>query len=120
MIEEDTKIEPREHAPADHYGEALFYDLGKFLTTLCLLTIGGVLTIADSDRVHVKATGIAIITIVLSIAAVVAASIPTGIAQARFKGEAVSGNLPWMLTISMALLGLGVGMFLYSWIAKLD
>jgi hypothetical protein len=120
MIEEDTKIEPREHAPADQYGEALFYDLGKFLPTLCLLAIGGVLTIADSDRVHVKPAGIAIIAVVLSLAAIVAAAIPTGIAQARFKGEPVDTNLPRMLTISMALLGLGVGMFLYTWIAKLD
>ena len=120
MIEEDTKIEPREHAPADQYGEALFYDLGKFLTTLSLLTIGGVLTIADSDRVQVKPTGIAIIAIVLSLAAVVAASIPTGIAQARLKGVAINTNLSRMLSISMALLGLGVGMFLYTWIAKLN
>ena len=120
MIEEDTKVDPREHAPAGQYGEALFYDLGKFLTTLCLLTIGGVLTIADSDRVHVKPTGIAIIAIVLATAAVIAAAIPTGIAQARFKGEPVNTNLSGMLTVAMALLGLGVGMFLYTWIAKFD
>jgi hypothetical protein len=120
VIEEDTKVEPREIAPAEQYGEALFYDLGKFVTTLALLAIGGVLTIADSERIHVQPVGIAIIAGVLALAATVAGIIPLSIAQARFANKPLTANLPRYLAAAMALLGFGVGMFLYVFVVKLN
>ena len=49
MTEEiESRVDPRDHAPAQHYGETLLYDLAKFLTTLSLLAIGGILSLTQA------------------------------------------------------------------------
>ena len=121
MIEEDSKIEPREFADDKRYGETLLYDLGKFLTTLSLLAIGGVLTIADnSDRGDVKPFAIILISGILSLAAVLAASTAGTIAIGRWSGKPVSPQLHRYITATIALLGFGLGMFIFMWIDKLS
>ena len=121
MIEDDPKLEPRNEAGADHYGEALLYDLGKFLTTLSLLALGGVLTIADTaDPADVKRGNIILISVVLAAAAALAASIATTIAYSRATGKPSRYNLPTLVMITMGLLGMGLGMFIFMWIDKLS
>ena len=49
MIEDmDTSAERRDHAPDGRSGESLHYDLAKFLTTLSLITVGGILSLTEA------------------------------------------------------------------------
>ena len=121
MIEDDGKVDlVRPEGDAERYGEGLLYDLGKFLTTLSLLAIGGVLTIAESSRLSIKPVAIGMIAVILASAAVLAASTSSTIAYARYTGKPVKSNLPRMMQATMALLGMGLGSFMYIWIAKLN
>jgi hypothetical protein len=108
-------------APEDRYGEGLLYDLGKFLTSLSLLAIGGVLTVADTaDRADIKPFGIIMVTIVLSTAAVLACSTASSIAYGRYTGKPITKHLANYVLGTVALLGMGLGMFFFMWIDKLS
>ena len=48
MNDDDHRINPRDHADGDRYGETLLYDFAKFLTTLSLLLLGGMLTLSTA------------------------------------------------------------------------
>ena len=121
MIDDDKHIDLRQEADADRYGESLLYDLGKFLTTLSLFALGGVLTIADtSDRADIKLFNIVMITLALSVAAVLAVSTSSSIAIARFGGKPQTAKLDRYILATVALLGVGLGMFFFMWIDKLN
>ena len=121
MIEDDGKIDLiRPEADQERYGEGLLYDLGKFLTTLSLLAIGGVLSLSESSRVSIKPVAIGMIAVTMAAAAVLAASTSTTIAYHRYTGKPFKSNLPLMIKGAMAFLGMGLGSFMYIWIAKLD
>jgi len=121
MIDDDKKMVPAEHGDEARYGEALVYDLAKFLTTMSLLAIGGVLTIIETaDRSDIKTGNIIMITVALAAATVVAASTAVSIAYARSSGQPVPSNLHRYITATMALLSIGLGMFLFMWIDKLN
>ena len=120
-MDDEGKFDPRDHAEIDRYGESLLYDFAKFLTTLSILAIGGVLTITETaDRADNKTANIAIVTIALSLAALSAVSTANAIAQARYTGKDVPNNLHYFLGATTALLGMGLGMFLFMWIDKLN
>ena len=121
MIEDDGKIDiNRPEEDADRYGEGLLYDLGKFLTTLSLLAIGGVLTVVENaDRADIKTFNIIMITLALAAAALLAATTSVTIAYSRAAGRAVPANLSKRITATIVLLSLGLGMFIAMWIDKL-
>ena len=120
MIDDESKAELPVHVE-DRYGEGLLYDLGKFLTSLSLFAIGGVLTVADTARPgDIKAFNLVTITIALATAAVLAASTSGGIAYSRFTGKPLSRYLHHYARASFALLGVGLGMFIAMWVDKLN
>ena len=120
MIEDERKVALPEHLE-DQYGEGLLYDLGKFLTSLSLFAIGGVLTVADTARAgDIKAFNLITITIALAAAAVLAASTSGGIAYSRFTGKPLPRHLHHYARASFALLAVGLGMFIAMWVDKLN
>jgi len=120
MIDED-KPPVVEKAEIDRYREGLLYDLGKFLTTLSLLAIGGVLTVADTaNSADVKPANIIMITLALSLAAVLAASTASTIAVDRWAARPLRSYLHIYIFATMGLLGMGLGMFIFMWIDKLS
>ena len=121
MIEDDDKHELVTQDGDDRYAEGLVYDQGKFLTTLSLLAVGGVLTIADSaDKGDVKPGSIIMVTCVLFLAAVLAASTASTIAFDRFAGRPPKRYLHYYIMATVALLGMGLGMFIFMWMDKLN
>ena len=119
MIEDD-KVQHGEQPP-EQYGESLIYDFAKFLTTLSILALGGVLTIAETaDTADVKTFNIVMVSLALAAAAAVAAITASVIAIARFTGEALPPRLERWISAAVALLGMGLGMFIYMWIDKLN
>ena len=121
MSDDDKPLLPGEQGDGPHYGEALLYDLGKFLTTLSLLAIGGVLTMADSaDRADVKTLNLIMITVALAAAAALSASTAGSIAYGRYTGKPLPRNLHLYAKGAFVLLGVGLGMFISMWIDKLN
>ena len=116
----ESKVNVRDHAPDGHYGETLLYDFAKMLTSLSLLVLGGVLTLAGSQQ----AADIPIFSLVLTSGSVAMAgmlglSTAFGIVEARAKNREPSGYLPMLIKGANFLLGVGVGGFMVIWLGSL-
>ena len=62
MNDESELADPRTVAPDLRYGETLLYDFSKFMTTLSLLALGGVLTLIQAaDRADVPLVNILLV-----------------------------------------------------------
>jgi hypothetical protein len=120
MIEEETRVDPKDQ-PAEQYGEALAYDFSKFLTTLSILALGGVLTLTQTaDRTDIKTVNIAMSVCAIALAGTLALITANSIAYARASGEPMPRNLHRYMLAAMSLLGLGMGMFLFLWMDTLS
>ena len=117
MIEEtETRAAPRHPVPERHHGETLIYDLAKFLTTLSLLSTGGVLTLTQTAPKGAYPP----IFLLLALAAVVfsgvlAFAVTFSLAEARWKGREPSPHLSHLIHAATSLLGLGTGGFVWMW-----
>ena len=115
MIEDDSSIDPKAVADADHFDEALLYDFAKFMTTLALLALGGMLTLIQTAGTHVaKKPVLAFVggsVAVDGICAVSAAMKLAKVGQSRRKGLSAQT----LLLVGVGLLGMGTGGFLFLW-----
>ena len=110
MIEEDEK------APAE--GETLLYDYFKHLTSLCLLSLGGVLALAEKVQGRSSTLVIAALA-VIGLAALISFSAAGEIVDARYKGKPLAKHLDLYRFASPALLSIGLGMFLYIFLGTM-
>ena len=119
MIEEESKL-PVE-APEQRYAEGLLYDYSKFVTTLSMLALGGVLSLTPSAATGGFSTK-SLIPIVLSISAggIVALSTANALVDARASGKEPSRWLALHIKAAMAFVGIGLGAFLYLWLDALQ
>lgn len=116
-----TKIAVREQSQGDHYGETLLYDFAKTLTSLSILVLGGVLTLAGTDR----AAEIPLFSMVLTsgsiaLAGMLALSTVFAIVEARAKRREPSPRLLLLIKTANFLLGIGVGGFMIIWLESLQ
>ena len=115
MIDEDET--PR---PAQRDGELLVYDFFKYLTSLVLLILGGMLLVMkDFDPSDVKPQMVIVAIIVISSAGVLAFSGAAEIVRARYTGAPTHRSLTFLRTAAPALLALGLGLFLAMFIDSL-
>ena len=103
-------------ADPERYGESLLYDYAKFVTTLALLVLGGVLTLtqAAADG-EIEPYNVGLILGSVSIGGVVALSTANALVDARSRHRQPSRWLPLYLKAAMAFIGIGLGAFLYMW-----
>ena len=122
MIEDDDpRINPREHAGSDRYGETMLYDFAKFLTTLSLLVLGGMLTLSGAARAgDLKLFNIVFVSGAVALAGIIAFLTANGLVEARARGREPSERLPTLMKISTGLIGLGIGGFLMMWLDSLS
>jgi hypothetical protein len=119
VIEEEKRIDAE--ADAERYGESLLYDFAKFLTTLSILALGGVLTLTQTaDRSDIKSFNIVMSVVAISLAGTLALTTANSIAYARSSGQPLPRNLHRYTVATMALLGMGMGMFLFMWMDSLS
>lgn len=119
MIDEETRIEAK--PDADRYGESLLYDFAKFLTTLSILALGGVLTLTQTaDRTDIKTFNIMLAIGAIALAGTLAVTTANSIAYARASAQELPRNLHRYIVAAMALLGMGMGVFLYMWMDTLN
>ena len=119
MMEEETRLEPK--PDADRYGESLLYDFAKFLTTLSILALGGVLTLTQTaNRSDIKTFNIVMAIGAIALAGTLVVTTANSIAYARASAQDLPRSLYRYIVASMALLGMGMGVFLFMWMDTLN
>ena len=115
MIEDDETPKP---SPRD--GELLVYDFFKYLTSLVVLVLGGMLIVMkDFDPADVKPRMVIVAIIVISTAGVLAFSGAAEIVRARATGSPTHKSLTFLRAGAPGLLALGLGLFLSMFIDSL-
>ena len=114
MSDDETKL-PTEVDPG-RYGETLLYDFSKFLTTLSLLALGGVLTLTQAaEPGELKPYNIGLVLGFISLGGIFSLSTANFLVEARTTDKEPSRWLPLYLKLGMILIGIGLGAFLYLW-----
>jgi hypothetical protein len=112
MSDEDESSLLASQAPK-RQGDLILYDYFKHLTTLSLLVLGGILTLAQTDRgSELKLAGILTVVGVVALAGLVSFSGSGEIARAHFQGDEPKRVDLYRKAAPMILL-FGVGMFLF-------
>ena len=120
MTDDGALADPKTEAPGERYAESLLYDFAKFLTTLSLLALGGVLTLTQAvDRADIKLFNIVLVLGSIALAGVLAMSTANALVDARSAGREPHPALRTMIKAAMALLGVGTGGFLMIWLDTL-
>jgi hypothetical protein len=109
-------------APVSHEDrDMLLYDHFKHLTTLALLTLGGVLTLFQTaDPTDVKPEMIIAVLVIISAAGIAAFSGAAEIVRARYTGTPRHKAVEAFRIGAPALLGVGVGMVLMMFVDSLS
>ena len=116
MSDDDSRIDPRSLAESDHFDEALLYDFSKFLTTLSLLALGGILTLTQTADEHVvKRPVVAFVAGAVALCGILAFSAASKLAKTGPVGRNERLTPQNMLRGAIAFLGLGAGGFLMLW-----
>ena len=116
MIDDESRVDPRNAADGGHFDEAMQYDFAKFLTTLALLVLGGILTISQTADQHIaKPPVIAFVAGTIALAGVFAVSAASSLAKVGSFGTRRRMSARTLINVSIALLGMGAGGFLFLW-----
>jgi hypothetical protein len=116
MSDEGGLIDPRDSAPAERHRDTLLYDYAKFLTTLSLVALGGVLGLVQAaDPGRLDARNVALVLGALVAGGVASLTAASGLVDAEVTGRQRSKWPPRYLKLSMILIGVGLGVFLKIW-----
>jgi hypothetical protein len=119
MTDEESNLPPQMRGDGSDR-ELLLYDFFKHLTSLTLLTLGGVLAIAQAaDRTDVKPAMLVAVLVVVSAGGICSFVGASEIVKQRYTG-APSRSLEFYRKAAPVLLALGVGMFLGIYVDTLD
>ena len=117
MIEDiDTSAGRPDHVHAGRYGESLHYDLAKFLTTLSLITVGGILSLTEAAAEGVyRPSWLLLVLASVALGGVLSFGVAFSLADARSANREPSRWLPLALQGATTLFGLGTGGFVWMW-----
>ena len=99
---------------------AMLYDWFKHLTTLSILALGGVLSLSQSRDADLKTTTLVIVVIFIGSAGIAAFTAAEKIMGAVANDEPLPASVGWLQKAAPALLGMGVGAFLYVFLQALN
>ncbi|MBB3911785.1 hypothetical protein [Sphingomonas desiccabilis] len=111
MMDEEESLDA-----TPHDRELLLYDYFKHLTSLCVLSLGGVLALADKGT---KPVLLVAVLVVIGGAALLSFGGTSEIVRARFAQAKPSKYLNLYRIGTPTLLSIGLGMFLYIFIRTL-
>jgi hypothetical protein len=119
MIEgEQTQLATKAERSGDY--DLLLYDYSKHLLSLALISIGGVITLAQSSIGRtIPSRDIGVVVITLALSGVAALSCSAAVLRARRDGVPAGRSASAMHQAAMGLLGVGFGWFLMSWLDNL-
>ena len=118
MIDDDSSVDPKSVADEEHFDEALLYDFAKFLTTLALLALGGVLTVTQTaDKAIAKPPVVAVVVGFIALSGICSVSAAGKIAKVSLRTRAAMERFTarHYLMAAVMFLGMGAGGFLTLW-----
>ncbi len=116
----ESKVDVKDYAPQDHYGETLLYDFAKTLTSLSLIVLGGVLSLSGTDQAaEIPAFSLMLTSGSIALAGMLALSTAFGIVEARGKNRERPAHSMLMIKAANFLLGVGLGGFTIIWLDSL-
>ena len=116
MTDDDSKVDPKAVAAGDHFEEAVMYDFAKFLTTLALLMLGGVLTVTQTaDKAVAKPAVVAVVMGFISFSGILAISAAGKLARINIGNDYPGFTPRRYLKAAIILLSAGAGSFLFLW-----
>ena len=119
MIDDESELSAAAPDPSSD-GELLLYDFFKHLTSLVLLTLGGVLVVSQAaDRSDVKPALLIGVLVLISAGGVCSFAGASEIVKKRYTG-ASTHNIDFYRKAAPILLSIGVGMFLGIFVDSLD
>lgn len=105
----------------DGDADEMLYDWFKHLTSLSLVTLGGVLSLSQvTDAKDIKPATLAIVLVLVSIAGIMAFSAADQIVQSRVRGQPIPSQVKWMQRGIPAVLGMGLGAFVYVFVKAIN
>jgi hypothetical protein len=105
-----TEIDDEQVEAGD--GVTLLYDYFKHLTSLCIVSLGGVLALVSNGK-DLPPKAIIAVLLVLAAAGLTSFSGAGEIVRARFQRRPLHKSLNFCRIAAPALLSVGVGMFVY-------
>ena len=99
---------------------AMLYDWFKHLTTLSILALGGVLSLAQSGDADLKKATLVAVVLLIGSAGIAAFTAAEKIMGAVAGGQSLPASVGWLQKVAPALLGMGVGAFLYVFLQALN
>jgi len=112
-----TEIE-EELVETAHDAETLLYDYFKHLTSLCIVSLGGVLALVPNAKDLSRGMIIAVL-IVLGGAALISFTGAGEIVRARYRRKPLGKTVNLYRIAAPLLLSVGVGMFIYLFVRTL-
>jgi hypothetical protein len=100
--------------------EALVYDFFKHMTSLSLITLGGVLTLSQSKDQEIDRVPLLMILAFVATSGISAFMGVDEIVKARVAGTGIPKRVEFLRKISPMAFALGVGAFLYAFVNTLD
>lgn len=107
-----TEVADDDPVEANADGVTLLYDFFKHLTSLCVLSLGGVLALIPNAK-GAKPELIVTVLVVIGAAAVLSFSGASEIVRSRLLGKPAHRTLHFCRIAAPALLSVGLGMFVY-------
>jgi hypothetical protein len=106
-----------EEGPPGRDPEAMLYDWFKHLTSLSLLTLGGVLSLSQvAEASEIKSTNLITVLVLVSAAGIMAFSAADQLVNSRVRGEPLPRQVRWMQRATPGVLGMGLGAFMYTFV----
>ena len=99
---------------------AMLYDWFKHLTTLSILALGGVLSLSQSGNTDLKPATLVIVVLFIGSAGIAAFTAAEKIMNAVANDVPLPASVGWLQKATPALLGMGVGAFLYVFLQALN
>ena len=101
--------------------DSMLYDWFKHLTSLSLITLGGVLSLSQvAEAKDIKPATLGVVLLLVSIAGVMAFSAADQIVQSRIKGLPLPTQVKWMHRATPGVLGMGLGAFIYVFVRAIN
>ena len=98
----------------------MLYDWFKHLTTLSILALGGVLSLSQSGDTDLKASTLVTVVIFIGCAGIAAFTAAEQLIRAVANDDPIPASVSWLQKAAPGLLGMGVGAFLYVFLAALN
>lgn len=119
MNGDDFPVRPR-GVQDDHDPDVLLYDYSKYLLTLALLVLGGVLSLTQGAAAEaIPRKPLIVVVVLLAVSGVSSLSAANEVVRARTEGRAVRARSRYFSQAAMGTLGMGVGAFLSVWVKAL-